>query len=203
MALKSLGKLFFVPQIFMLILAPIATYLELLSGSSYPLCYLASYIILQVLCPFFSLWWPLLGFREHIEGGGRETLLAYKKSILRELIEVFIFYFLHFILLLLFYLLCWDFNYFPYLFIFLTQSFAFFSLSLSLAFLLKSISVPFIVGIIYEIFFMGAKAPGLDFINMLSSYPPEDAAGLFLPYVFILSACIIILTLAHLRFRRL
>ncbi len=203
MALKSLGKLFFVPQIFMLILSPLATYLEFASGSGYRICYLASYMILQVLCPFFSLWWPLLGFREHIEGGGREALLVYKKSILRELIEVFIFYVLHFLLLLLLYLLFLDFNYFPFLFIFLAQSFAFFVVSISLAFLLKSISVPFIVCLIYEIFFMGAKAPGLDFMNMLSSYPPEDLAGLFFPYVFIFVACLIILPLAHLRFRRL
>lgn len=203
LTLNGMGKIYFVPYLFLFIFMPIASYADYIKSSSVDFCYFSTYVWLQVICPFISIWWTLFGFREYIEGSGREALLVYKRGILPELITVFLFYFLHIVVLLALYNFIVGFNYFGYIFIYFTQSFAFFAFSLSLAFIVRNISIPFIICIIYEIFCMGAKANGLDFINMLSPNIPSEPSGVFFPYVYILAAFIILLPICHLRYNKL
>ena len=121
-----MGVIFFVPYIFIFLILPAATYMENLSGNDFDNLYYYSFVLIQILCPFFSIWWSLLGFREFIDGKGKEILLVYKKSILPELFLTYLLYFLHMIAVFAIYVLIFNFNYFPYLIIYTAEAFAFF-----------------------------------------------------------------------------
>ena len=110
LTLKGMGILYIVPVVFLFLVLPFLTYLD------FAKCYFSTYIMLQIFCPFFAVWWTLFGFREYIEGRIRELLLVYKKSLIVELFLVFAFYFLHICVLLGLYCIILNFNYFNYIF---------------------------------------------------------------------------------------
>ena len=133
LTLKGMGILYIVPVVFLFLVLPFLTYLDFAKGYSPEQCYFSTYIMLQIFCPFFAVWWTLFGFREYVEGRIRELLLVYKKSLIVELFLVFVFYFLHICVLLGLYCIILNFNYFNYIFIFFVQTFAFFSISFSIS----------------------------------------------------------------------
>ncbi len=201
--LKSIGKSFFVPFVFVYIVIIMLSVCDKLQGFDTYTCYENTYLKIQFFCPFFAIWWAVFGFREHIEGKCREILLVYKKSILSELLTVYFLYFINIpVLLLLCYILL-QFNYFGFLFIFFVQSFAFFSFAVSLSVLIKNIALPFIICILYEIFCMTANTELTAFINMLSVNIPQDTEGILYPYIFIFAGSVILFVLSNLRFKRL
>ncbi len=201
--LKSIGKSFFVPFVFVYIVIIMLSVCDKLQGFDTYTCYKNTYLKIQFFCPFFAIWWAVFGFREHIEGKCREILLVYKKSILSELLTVYFLYFINIpVLLLLCYILL-QFNYFAFLFIFFVQSFAFFSFAVSLSVLIKNIALPFIICILYEIFCMTANTELTAFINMLSVNIPQDTEGILYPYIFIFAGSVILFVLSNLRFKRL
>ena len=100
LTLKGMGILYIVPVVFLFLVLPFLTYLDFAKGYSPEQCYFSTYIMLQIFCPFFAVWWSLFGFREYVEGRIRELLLVYKKSLIVELFLVFVFYFLHICVLL-------------------------------------------------------------------------------------------------------
>ena len=201
--LKSIGKSFFVPFVFVYIVIIMLSVCDKLQGFDTYTCYENTYLKIQFFCPFFAIWWAVFGFREHIEGKCREILLVYKKSILSELLTVYFLYVINIpVLLLLCYILL-QFNYFGFLFIFFVQSFAFFSFAVSLSVLIKNIALPFIICILYEIFCMTANTELTAFINMLSVNIPQDTEGILYPYIFIFAGSVILFVLSNLRFKRL
>lgn len=203
LTLKGMGKLYFVPYIFLFIILPLSTQLDFVRGYTIEVCYSSTYIHLQVFLPFFAMWWTLFGFREFVEGESRELLLVYKKSIAVELLLVFIFYLFHICALFGLYCIIYNFNYFNYIFVFAVQAFAFFSICCSISIFLKNIAIPFVIALCYEIFCMSANANFVKFINMLSEDIPKDISGIIYPYVFILIGSVIIFTLANFKFKRL
>ena len=201
--LKSIGKSFFVPFVFVYIVIIMLSVCDKLQGFDTYTCYENTYLKIQFFCPFFAIWWAVFGFREHIEGKCREILLVYKKSILSELLTVYFLYFINIpVLLLLCYILL-QFNYFGFLFIFFVQSFAFFSFAVSFSILIKNIALPFIVCILYEIFCMTANAEFMVYINMLSANIPQSLESILYPYIFIFAGSVILFVLSNLRFKRL
>ena len=90
--LKSIGKSFFVPFVFVYIVIIMLSVCDKLQGFDTYTCYENTYLKIQFFCPFFAIWWAVFGFREHIEGKCREILLVYKKSILSELLTVYFLY---------------------------------------------------------------------------------------------------------------
>lgn len=199
-----MGVVFFVPYLFIFLVLPFATYMENLSGNDFDNLYYYSFVLIQILCPFFSIWWSLLGFREFIDGRGKEILLVYKKSILAELFLTYLFYFLHMIVVFAVYALVFNFNYFPYLIIYTAESFVFFAVPISLAFWLKNMSIPFIAAIIYEIFCIGSNTAALGFINILAADLPKSIGGMYIFYIGIILASALFLTVSHnKRYRRI
>lgn len=196
LTLKGIGKLYFVPLLFLFVVIPSMTFMNFAAGYDYDTCYYFSYINIQSFFPFFAIWWTLFGFREYIEGSGREILIVYKKIFLPELLLIYIFYFLHFCILLLFYVIIIRFNYWGYIFIFFCQSFAFFSITISLSIFLKSIAIPFIFSILYEVFCMNANADFLKPINMLSDNFPDNIWSILFPYIFIFLGSTVMLALS-------
>ena len=97
LTLKGMGILYIVPVVFLFLVLPFLTYLDFAKGYSPEQCYFSTYIMLQIFCPFFAVWWTLFGFREYVEGRIRELLLVYKKSLIVELFLVFVFYFLQWV----------------------------------------------------------------------------------------------------------
>lgn len=203
LTLKGMGKLYFIPYVFLFIIMPLLTKLDFIGGYPFEVCYSSTYIHLQVFLPFFAIWWTLFGFREYIEGESRELLLVYKKSIAVELLIVFIFYCLHICALFCLYCIIYNFNYFNCIFIFFVQSFAFFSICCSIAIFFKNIAIPFVIALCYEIFCMSANANFVKFINMLSEDVPKNISEIIYPYIFILIGGIIIFTLANFKFKKL
>lgn len=203
LTLKGMGMLYFVPDTFLFLVLPFLTYLDFAKGYSIEQCYFSTYIMIQIFCPFFAIWWTLFGFREYVEGKSRELLLVYKKSLIVELILVFVYYFLHICVLLGLYCIMLNLNYFNYVFVFFVQTFAFFSISFSLSIILKNIAIPFIISVCYEIFCMTANIDFLKFINMLSSSLPSSIIDIICPYIFILISSIFVFVLSNSYFRRL
>lgn len=203
LTLKNLGFNFFVPYFFLFVVTIFMTYTDFLQGFDKMTCYSNTYVKLQFFCPFFAIWWTVFGFREYIEGKGREILLVYKKSIIFELLAVFAFYLFHIFVLLSLYYVVFDFNYFNFFFIFFAQAFTFFSVCVSLSILLKSIAVPFIISIIYEIFCMSANVNFLKYINILSENIPTNIEQIFIPYIFTFIGGLIMLIISNFRFKRL
>lgn len=197
LTLKGMGVIFFVPYIFIFLILPVATYMENLSGNNFDNLYYYSFVLIQILCPFFSIWWSLLGFREFIDGNGKEILLVYKKSILPELLLTYLLYFLHMIVVFAIYVFAFNFNYFPYLIIYTAEAFAFFAVPLSLAFWLKNMSIPFIIAIIYEIFCIGSNTSGLGFINILAADLPKSIIEMYIFYISIIIISALLLILSH------
>lgn len=203
LTLKGMGILYIVPVVFLFLVLPFLTYLDFAKGYSPEQCYFSTYIMLQIFCPFFAVWWTLFGFREYVEGRIRELLLVYKKSLIVELFLVFVFYFLHICVLLGLYCIILNFNYFNYIFIFFVQAFAFFSISFSISIILKNIAISFIISVCYEIFCMTANIDFLKFINMLSSDIPSSTMDIICPYIFILISSIFVFVLSNSCFKRL
>lgn len=203
LTLKGMGILYIVPVVFLFLVLPFLTYLDFAKGYSPEQCYFSTYIMLQIFCPFFAVWWTLFGFREYVEGRIRELLLVYKKSLIVELFLVFVFYFLHICVLLGLYCIILNFNYFNYIFIFFVQTFAFFSISFSISIILKNIAIPFIISVCYEIFCMTANINFFKFINMLSSDIPSSTMDIICPYIFILISSIFVFVLSNSCFKRL
>lgn len=197
LTLKGMGVIFFVPYLFIFLVLPATTYMENLSGNGFDNLYYYSFVLTQILCPFFSLWWSLLGFREFIDGSGKEILLVYKKSILTELFLTYLLYFLHIIVVFAVYVFVFNFNYFPYIIIYAAESFAFFAIPLSLSFWLKNMSIPFIIALIYEIFCIGSNTAGLGFINILAADMPKNAEEMYVFYISVIIISAIILILSH------
>lgn len=197
LTLKGMGIIFFVPYIFIFLILPAATYMENLSGNDFDNLYYYSFVLIQILCPFFSIWWSLLGFREFIDGSGKEILLVYKKSIILELFLTYLFYFLHMTAVFAVYVLVFNFNYFPYLIICTAESFAFFAVPLSLAFWLRNMSIPFIIAIIYEIFCIGSNTAGLGFINILAADLPKSIIEMYVFYISVIIISALLLILSH------
>ena len=185
LTLKGMGILYIVPVVFLFLVLPFLTYLDFAKGYSPEQCYFSTYIMLQIFCPFFAVWWTLFGFREYVEGRIRELLLVYKKSLIVELFLVFVFYFLHICVLLGLYCIILNSNYFNYIFIFFVQAFAFF------------------ISVCYEIFCMTANIDFLKFINMLSSDIPSSTMDIICPYIFILISSIFVFVLSNSCFKRL
>ena len=179
LTLKGMGILYIVPVVFLFLVLPFLTYLDFAKGYSPEQCYFSTYIMLQIFCPFFAVWWTLFGFREYVEGRIRELLLVYKKSLIVELFLVFVFYFLHICVLLGLYCIILNFNYFNYIFIF------------------------FVISVCYEIFCMTANIDFLKFINMLSSDIPSSTMDIICPYIFILISSIFVFVLSNSCFKRL
>lgn len=204
LTLKGMGVIFFVPYLFIFLVLPFATYMENLSGNDFDNLYYYSFVLIQILCPFFSIWWSLLGFREFIDGSGKEILLVYKKSIFWELFLTYLLYFLHILIVFAAYALVFKFNYFPYLIIYTAESFAFFAVPLSLAFWLKNMSIPFIAAIIYEIFCIGSNTAALGFINILAAELPKSMVGMYAFYTAIILVSALFLIVSHNRgYRRI
>ena len=201
--LKSIGKSFFVPFVFVYIVIIMLSVCDKLQGFDTYTCYENTYLKIQFFCPFFAIWWAVFGFREHIEGKCREILLVYKKNILLELLDVYGLYFINIPVLLILCNILFQYNYFNFLFIFFVQSFAFFSFAVSLSVLIKNIALPFIICILYEIFCMTANTELTAFINMLSVNIPQDTEGILYPYIFIFAGSVILFVLSNLRFKRL
>ena len=189
LTLKGMGILYIVPVVFLFLVLPFLTYLDFAKGYSPEQCYFSTYIMLQIFCPFFAVWWTLFGFREYVEGRIRELLLVYKKSLIVELFLVFVFYFLHICVLLGLYCIILNFNYF--------------SISFSISIILKNIAIPFIISVCYEIFCMTANIDFLKFINMLSSDIPSSTMDIICPYIFILISSIFVFVLSNSCFKRL
>ncbi len=206
LTLKGIGFLYIVPVVFLFLVLPFLTYLDFAKGYSSEQCYFSTYIMLQIFCPFFAVWWTLFGFREYVEdveGRCRELLLVYKKSLIVELLLVFVFYFLNICVLFGLYYIILNFNYFKYIFIFFVQAFTFFSISFSISIILKNIAIPFIISVCYEIFCMTANIDFLKFINMLSSSLPSSIIDIICPYIFILICSILVFVLSNSYFKRL
>ena len=185
LTLKGMGILYIVPVVFLFLVLPFLTYLDFAKGYSPEQCYFSTYIMLQIFCPFFAVWWTLFGFREYVEGRIRELLLVYKKSLIVELFLVFVFYFLHICVLLGLYCIILNSNYFNYIFIFFV------------------LAIPFIISVCYEIFCMTANIDFLKFINMLSSDIPSSTMDIICPYIFILISSIFVFVLSNSCFKRL
>ena len=198
-----MGILYIVPVVFLFLVLPFLTYLDFAKGYSPEQCYFSTYIMLQIFCPFFAVWWTLFGFREYVEDRIRELLLVYKKSLIVELFLVFVFYFLHICVLLGLYCIILNFNYFNYIFIVFVQTFAFFSISFSISIFFKSFHLFSTRHVGYEIFCMTANIDFLKFINMLSSDIPSSTMDIICPYIFILISSIFVFVLSNSCFKRL
>ncbi len=196
--LKSMGLLYFIPYVFLFLILPLSTYISLTSGTAKEQCFLNSYFQIQMFCPFFAVWWTLFGFREFSEGKMRELLLVYQKSILKELIIVWVYYILHMIIMLVLYLCLFGFNYFHSMMILTIQSFAFFSVGISLSFLIKNIALSFVICILYELIGMFGQIDILQPISMLSLSFPQNFFDGIVPYLFILLVSMILLIFSNL-----
>ncbi len=164
MNLKSIGLSYFIPIIANYIYIPIMIYLFYLIGNNnIEYAKYSSFVEMQHVIPYFSIWWLVFALREYIEGNSKELLKVYKKSLLFDSLFIFLWYVLHIYLIILTLSLVLGNDVFLLSLLLIVESAAFYSIAYFLLIVCRTISIPLLLCTLYEISYMYMN---IDFANL-------------------------------------
>ncbi len=168
---RNVKGFYYIPLVFLYIVLPV---LNIATIRQYGVCENAFTIIcndIQKFAPIMCSWWVIFAFKEYIEGDGCEVLYVYKKSIVLDVILIYIWYLIHITILMIVY----SFYFTNIWLIFMRiaiQSLFFASGAYLCMFLFKSISISFMFIFVYEIICLFTNFGITKYISIFHSNSP-------------------------------